>query len=249
MLLSFAVASLLIQRSFTLAARSDDDTTSYVDSYAYIVAPSQSASVGDNGGSPTSPSDTTSLPPNYPTDLPSYSSAASYIDSASISVPTPTVPTSQPTDASPSGYSSGSPQPTGKTCAPYWLENIKHQGLAPFNTNTTNGTYQVFRNVKEFGAKGDGVTDDTASIQQAISVGNRCAPGSCNSTTTTPAIVYFPEGTYMISSAIVDYYYTQVSDSYLLHGLKLTRSDHWQSKLSSSPSGCFKLFRIYRSCD
>ena len=34
---------------------------------------------------------------------------------------------------------------------PYWLEQIKHQGVAPFNTNSS---YQVFRNVKDFGAKG-----------------------------------------------------------------------------------------------
>lgn len=36
--------------------------------------------------------------------------------------------------------------------AQYWLENIKHQGLSPFNPNAS--TYQVFRNVKDFGAKG-----------------------------------------------------------------------------------------------
>lgn len=36
------------------------------------------------------------------------------------------------------------------TCA-YWMEDIKHQGIAAFNP--TPG-YQVFRNVKDFGAKG-----------------------------------------------------------------------------------------------
>lgn len=34
---------------------------------------------------------------------------------------------------------------------PYWLEQIKHQGVSSFNTNSS---YQVFRNVKDFGAKG-----------------------------------------------------------------------------------------------
>lgn len=90
----------------------------------------------------------------------------------------------------------------------YWLADIKHQGVAAFNSNPSE--YQVFRNVKDFGAKGDGVTDDTAAINAAISSGNRCAPGSCASTTTTPATVYFPSGVYMINSSIVDYYYTNL---------------------------------------
>jgi hypothetical protein len=93
------------------------------------------------------------------------------------------------------------------------LESIQHQGLAPFNTNSTNGwngTYQIFRNVKDYGAKGDGQTDDTAAIQRAITSGNRCAPGICQSTTRTPAVVYFPQGTYLISASIIDYYYTQI---------------------------------------
>ena len=33
------------------------------------------------------------------------------------------------------------------------MENIRHQGLAPFNPDKS---YVVFRNVKDFGAKGDG---------------------------------------------------------------------------------------------
>lgn len=102
------------------------------------------------------------------------------------------------------------PQPSTipGSCAPYWLENIKHQGLASFNSNPNN--YTVFRNVKDFGARGDGVTDDTAAIQRAVTQGNRCGPSACESSTNTPAVVYFPEGTYVISSSIIDYYYTQV---------------------------------------
>lgn len=38
------------------------------------------------------------------------------------------------------------------TIAPYWLEQIKHQGIAAFNPSPSS--YQVFRNVKDFGAKG-----------------------------------------------------------------------------------------------
>ncbi|KAJ5544399.1 hypothetical protein N7513_006963 [Penicillium frequentans] len=88
----------------------------------------------------------------------------------------------------------------------YWMANIKRQGVAPFNSNAD---YQVFRNVKDFGAKGDGSTDDTAAINKAISSGDRCGKG-CDSSTTTPALVYFPPGTYVVSKPIVQYYYTQI---------------------------------------
>jgi glucan 1,3-beta-glucosidase len=56
---------------------------------------------------------------------------------------------------------------------------------------------------------GNGVTDDTAAINAAINAGGRCGQG-CNSTTTTPAVVYFPAGTYLLSSSIIDQYYTQL---------------------------------------
>ncbi|KAJ7582651.1 exo-beta-1,3-glucanase [Mycena floridula] len=92
---------------------------------------------------------------------------------------------------------------------PFWLQTIKHQGTAAFNSNPAG--YQVFRNVKDFGAIGDGVADDTAAINNAISSGNRCGgSGSCASTTVSPAIVYFPKGTYLVSSALNLYYYTQM---------------------------------------
>ena len=99
------------------------------------------------------------------------------------------------------------PPPQQQDPCSFWLENISHQGKAPFQSDPN---YQVFRNVKDYGAKGDGLIDDTAAINAAISAGNRCAPGSCASTTTTPALVYFPNGTYVVSSSIIDYYYTQV---------------------------------------
>ncbi|KAL4880128.1 pectate lyase superfamily protein-domain-containing protein [Aspergillus karnatakaensis] len=88
----------------------------------------------------------------------------------------------------------------------YWVGTIEHQGTVPFGDNPD---YQVHRNVKDFGAVGDGVTDDTAAINQAISSGDRCGLG-CDSSTTRPAVVYFPPGTYLVSKPIIEYYYTQM---------------------------------------
>jgi len=71
-----------------------------------------------------------------------------------------------------------------------------------------DSSYVVYRNVKSFGAKGDGVTDDTAAINSAITAYGRCGQG-CDSTTTRFAVVYFPAGTYLVSSPIIQYYQTQ----------------------------------------
>ncbi|RAR03803.1 glycoside hydrolase family 55 protein [Stemphylium lycopersici] len=89
----------------------------------------------------------------------------------------------------------------------YWLNDLSGKGRAPFNSN---GNYKVFRNVKEYGAKGDGVTDDSDAINRAISDGNRCGPFVCDSSTDSPAVVYIPAGTYIIGKPIIFYYMTQL---------------------------------------
>jgi hypothetical protein len=79
--------------------------------------------------------------------------------------------------------------------------------LTPYQMPLAGDGYQVFRNVQNYGATGNGRTDDYAAIQAAITDGNRCG-ANCNATSVTGAIIYFPPGTYAISQPIVQYYYT-----------------------------------------
>ena len=109
------------------------------------------------------------------------------------------------------------PQSATSTSSQYWVSNIARQGSVAFGNDTS---YAIFRNVMEFGAKGDGSTDDTAAINSAISSGNRCGQG-CDSSTVTPAIIYFPPGTYVVSAPIIQYYYTQfIGDAVTIPTLK-----------------------------
>ncbi|KAK6347390.1 hypothetical protein TWF718_005229 [Orbilia javanica] len=87
----------------------------------------------------------------------------------------------------------------------FWMEGVSHGAVA---IGGSSG-YQVFRNVKDFGAVGDGRTDDTAAINLAISSGDRCG-ANCGSSTVKPALVYFPSGTYLVSKSIIGYYNTQL---------------------------------------
>ncbi|KAH7088292.1 exo-beta 1,3 glucanase-like protein [Paraphoma chrysanthemicola] len=90
----------------------------------------------------------------------------------------------------------------------YWLNDLSGKGYAAFNPNP--GAYKVFRNVRDYGATGDGVTDDSDAFNRAISDGNRCGPWVCDSSTDTPAVVYVPSGTYLIGKPIIFYYMTQL---------------------------------------
>ncbi|OTA96680.1 glycoside hydrolase family 55 protein [Hypoxylon sp. CO27-5] len=85
----------------------------------------------------------------------------------------------------------------------YWYESVTHDGISPFIPNGTD--WPVFRNVKTaFGAKGDGVTDDSEALQNAINAGNTFAPRNTNGLGTTgqPAVVYLPKGVYVLGKPI-----------------------------------------------
>jgi glucan 1,3-beta-glucosidase len=117
------------------------------------------------------------------------------------------------------------------TTGSYWLASIERQGTVAFGSSS----YQIFRNVKDFGARGDGVTDDTAAINSAISTGGRCGQG-CDSSTISPALVYFPPGTYMISAPLIQYYYTQfVGDALSTPTIKATAGFKGMALIDADP--------------
>ncbi|KAJ3396013.1 hypothetical protein HDU92_004316 [Lobulomyces angularis] len=93
----------------------------------------------------------------------------------------------------------------------FWISQVSHNGISAFHLNPSS--YKVYRNVRDYGARGDGITDDTAAINAAIKDQNRCGE-NCGSSTILPALVYFPAGTYIVSSPIIMYYYTQLVGEY-----------------------------------
>ncbi|KAK6538474.1 hypothetical protein TWF694_010057 [Orbilia ellipsospora] len=102
----------------------------------------------------------------------------------------------------------GFPKIEKRQAGSFWMEGVSHGAVAIGGS----AGYQAFRNVKDFGAIGDGKTDDTAAINLVISSGDRCAE-NCGSSTVKPALVYFPSGTYLVSKSVIGYYNTQLVGS------------------------------------
>lgn len=215
--------------SQSASSASSGGSKSYSASSSSSYSQSSSASVSSSGSTSASPTTTltsssssasqsssanSSGSSSASSSGPQSSSASSTASSSSSSSGTVTSSSSSITSSASLSSSSTSSSITSSSASSasalpscyYWLENIDHQGISAFGPSD----YTVFRNVKDYGAKGDGVTDDTAAINAAISDGGRCAPGSCASSTLTPAVVYFPAGTYIVSAPIIDYYYTQI---------------------------------------
>ncbi|EEU38415.1 uncharacterized protein NECHADRAFT_106587 [Fusarium vanettenii 77-13-4] len=78
----------------------------------------------------------------------------------------------------------------------WWMATISQRGSSPFAPSG----YQA----------SDGIADDTDAINKAISSGGRCGGGKCTGSTIYPATVYFPPGTYKVSSSIIQYYNTEM---------------------------------------
>ncbi|KAM6513794.1 hypothetical protein FALCPG4_015007 [Fusarium falciforme] len=88
----------------------------------------------------------------------------------------------------------------------FWMEKLKRKGTVPW---ADDPDYKVFRNVRDFGAVGNGLADDTKAIKRALLDGRRCGE-KCHGSTTKNAIIYFPPGTYRVSSTIPLPFGTQV---------------------------------------
>ncbi len=76
------------------------------------------------------------------------------------------------------------------------------------------GPFPSWKSVKEFGAKGDGSTDDAAAIGKALKALK-------NTNAKTWNVLYFPAGTYMIGQPV--YYTDRVNDDYT--GLRIVGED------------------------
>jgi hypothetical protein len=85
--------------------------------------------------------------------------------------------------------------PVATDLIPAWRNGETFQttaGLIASLANASSTTSLGLFNVKAYGAKGDGVTDDTASIKAAVAAAQLAGGG----------VVYFPFGSYVISSLI-----------------------------------------------
>ncbi|KAF7973095.1 hypothetical protein HWV62_16194 [Athelia sp. TMB] len=136
----------------------------------------------------------------------------------------------------------------------YWLDNIQHNGASPYNGNTT---FAIYRNVINYGATGDGSTDDTAAIQAALTDGDGCANSACSGSTIYPKVVFFPPGSYLVSRTLQISMYTQIigdptdtptifpastfGANYVLDGFPNTNGAYWNG--GNSPDNFYKSIR------
>ena len=86
----------------------------------------------------------------------------------------------------------------------YWLDRQDHtgnaRGYAPFLPG--DSTYPVYRNVKSYHAVGDGNSDDTQNLQNAINDDGRGGNRYGNEVTTRPAEVFVPGGIYKLTKQL-----------------------------------------------
>ncbi|KAK3068618.1 hypothetical protein LTR53_013670, partial [Teratosphaeriaceae sp. CCFEE 6253] len=125
------------------------------------------------------------------------------------------------------------------TSSGYWLGQSSFHANSPVWGNPSGSSYKLYRNVKDYGAKGDGVTDDTNAINAALADGDRCMVG-CNSSTTTPAIIYIPSGNYQVHAPLLMPYYTQfIGDATNLPTIQATANFSGMAVIDADPYGAY----------
>ncbi|EPS36638.1 hypothetical protein H072_9858 [Dactylellina haptotyla CBS 200.50] len=146
----------------------------------------------------TFPASTTNPLPTYVSQFP-----ASRVSSACRCLTVTSTTTSSTTTSAPSVC--GTPDQY-----PYYFDKIKHQGLHP-----ANASYSVYRNIKCWGAVGDGVTDDSDAIIRALTEAKLCKSTNCDGYYVPPSLVYFPYGRYLVRKSLPLYKNTQLVGSAL----------------------------------
>lgn len=106
----------------------------------------------------------------------------------------------------------------------------------------------AFANVKDFGAVGDGTTDDTAAIQAAINYAqsNVSSPGLTTGAT-GPGTVYFPQGSYKVTDQLLVTYKISVlgeGQTEYSYGSRLFQSVVNKHLFVLNPSGSGTSFSI-----
>ncbi|KZT11300.1 glycoside hydrolase family 55 protein [Laetiporus sulphureus 93-53] len=96
---------------------------------------------------------------------------------------------------------------TAAASDPFWMQDIKHQGTSAFNSDPAS--YTVFRSVKDYGAVGDGVADDTDAIKCVFALEYNIR-GSSQCILPRRSFISLKGNTYKVSSPIIAYYYTQL---------------------------------------
>jgi Pectate lyase superfamily protein len=106
----------------------------------------------------------------------------------------------------------------------------------------------AFANVKDFGAAGDGVTDDTAAIQAAINYAqNNISPPGLTTSATGPGCVYFPAGAYKVTDELLVTYKISVlgeGQSEYSYGSRLFQTTVDKHLFNLSPTGPGTSFSI-----
>jgi hypothetical protein len=137
-----------------------------------------------------------------------------------------------------------SAQTGGYLVQPYGANLDTWSGLAPstyFQAGVTDANAAVedirkcagLYNVRKYGAYADGTHDDTAAIQRAI-----------NTASAAHSIVYFPAGTYKVTTSLNCPAYTQIVGSSLYHINRTSGVEPYGTTLLFQPTSEATLFTL-----